>query len=883
MMVYRCNICSGRVLRHSRILICSFCYSRVHLYCLPNQIAVSDSIYTHRLESVWFCTLCIQNELPFNHTNCDEEFRIAVRSFFCDMNSYDISLLNSLVFNPFELQENLDDNLHNVCDDANPDLNYFNEYNCFNNTQPCEYYLENSFNKMCSDNANSSGNFAIIHTNIRSIPKNLSTFENYLSTLDIRFTVIGITETWLNANNSDFFYLNGYTGEHAYRQNRSGGGVSIFVRSETDYTLRSDLNTFSNCMESIFIELPKDYVKSEKNIIIGVIYRPPGTEIDSFITELNICLDKIGLENKLVYLTGDFNINLINYESHQPTSMFLDTLYSFSLFPLINKPTRITSSSATLIDNIFSNDIFGKKLINGILFNNISDHCPVFTINMSLSTNDSETIYKYRCFSNANKSKFATKINETEWEDVMTSNDCNTAFTLFHRKFLELFNTAFPLKTSFSKYHTRIPWLTEGLKNSIKLKNKLYLKSLRTPSNRNITNYKIFKNTLSRLMRRREKEYYHDKLAACANDIKKSWKIMKEIIHKGKRRKTCSKFNINDVVIDDNQVIASKFNDYFVNIGSSLANKIPTSNLKPSDFIQVSNDQSMFVSDTNVNEVLRIISGLKHTSPGWDGINSGCIKSNSNSLAVPLTHIINLSLNQGMFPTSMKIAKVIPLFKNDDCTKINNYRPVSVLPVLSKVFEKIMYRRILDFINKNNILYQFQFGFREKYNTSFALLTLIDKISSAIDKGEYVIGLFLDLSKAFDTINHRILFDKLYKYGVRGIALDWVKDYLSNRKQFVHFNGISSNQSDITCGVPQGSILGPLLFLLYVNDLPNVSDILFPLLFADDTNLFLSGNDLNNMINVINGEVRKIVSWLNCNKLSLNIKKNPFCYFHLQR
>ena len=189
------------------------------------------------------------------------------------------------------------------------------------------------------------------------------------------------------------------------------------------------------------------------------------------------------------------------------------------------------------------------------------------------------------------------------------------------------------------------------------------------------------------------------------------------------------------------------------------------------------------------------------------------------------------------------------------------------------ILKKMMHNRILAFINKHNLLYKFQFGFRGKHGTDIALIVLVDKIMSAFNDGEMVLGVFLDLSKAFDTVDHDILLNKLDTYGSRGTAHDWFRSYLFQRKQFVVFNGPTSHESTIKCGVPQGSILGPLLFLLYINDMVNASAVLFSLLFADDTNVFVTGKNQSNLMESLNTELKKLIEWMHVNKLSLNIKK----------
>ena len=227
----------------------------------------------------------------------------------------------------------------------------------------------------------------------------------------------------------------------------------------------------------------------------------------------------------------------------------------------------------------------------------------------------------------------------------------------------------------------------------------------------------------------------------------------------------------------------------------------------------------------------------------------------------------------------MKIAKVIPIYKNENPELFANYRPISILPSISKILERLMYNRLYNFLADHNIISKKQYGFRENYSTYMALIDLVDNISSNIDNKKHSIGIFLDLSKAFDTIDHQILLRKLQCYGIRGIACDWFKSYLENRVQYVSYNTKDSHYMNIMCGVPQGSILGPLLFILYINDIVKVSTVLNPVLFADDTSLFHAHTDFDTLIKEINEELQKVTTWFHTNKLSLNIKKSNFIMF----
>ena len=245
----------------------------------------------------------------------------------------------------------------------------------------------------------------------------------------------------------------------------------------------------------------------------------------------------------------------------------------------------------------------------------------------------------------------------------------------------------------------------------------------------------------------------------------------------------------------------------------------------------------------------------------------------------PLSHTINLSLFSGIVPDQLKVSRVIPLFKSGNKSYFINYRPVSVLPAFSKIFEKVFYNRLSVNLSKLNILCDNQYGFRKGYSTSFALIDLYDKISPALDNNEFAVGIFMDLSKAFDTVNYEILYIKLKHYGYFGTALEWIKSYLSDRYQLVHFGGYTSSLRPITCGVPQGSILGPLLFQIDINDISSVSSIAKLVLFADDTNLFFSGRDPVHLNNLVNEEIPKFSQWLMANKLTLNVDKTKFMIF----
>ena len=425
--------------------------------------------------------------------------------------------------------------------------------------------------------------------------------------------------------------------------------------------------------------------------------------------------------------------------------------------------------------------------------------------------------------------------------------------------------------------------MTSGLKNSIKIKNKLYVKSIKRPTSDNIKQYKQYRNTLHRILRKSERDHYKFLLNINKNNLIKQWSIIKDVINRKRSSNIVTDgFLIDQEVIKDNKVIAEKFNEFYVNIGPNLSKSLPVRKKDPLSYLPPVNPHSMFLNPVDRHEVTNVILLIKNSSSGSDNISAKIVKCSIDIYLDTLTHIINLSLPQGVFPSQLKTAKVIPLYKSNDKQLIKNYRPVSLLLVFSKIFERIVYNRLYSFIQKYQLLYKYQFGFQKNYGTNTALIVLIDKIMNSLNNGENVLGLLLDFSKAFDCVNHDILIRKMCNYGIRGVCLDWFKNYLSDRKQYVLYNGVKSSERIISCGVPQGSILGPLLFLIYINDLANVSEKLFTILYADDSNLFITGKDIDALISTLNDEMPKFIQWLNVNKLCLNIDKTQYMVFSLR-
>ena len=417
-------------------------------------------------------------------------------------------------------------------------------------------------------------------------------------------------------------------------------------------------------------------------------------------------------------------------------------------------------------------------------------------------------------------------------------------------------------------------------------KDKLFKKYFENRNDKNLAIWKRYKNKLNETIRNAEKLYYKKILSSHKNSATQFWKTFGKILNKNKVKHNCtSSLLINDNRVTEPQAIADSFNNFFCNIGERLANNFSIqNNYVYKKFLKDPASQSIFLCDTNMTEIINTVRNLKNTnSTGHDEFSLKFIRLSLPILAPALVSIFNLSISCGIYPDKLKIANVIPIFKKGSPTSVNNYRPISILSTINKIFEKILYSRLINYIEKYELLYKYQYGFRKNHSTDHALIELVDQIRFSIDNNQMTCGIFVDLTKAFDTVNHEILIGKLEHYGIRGLALELFKSYLSDRKQYVHLNNHKSQTRSISCGVPQGSVLGPLFFLIFINDLPNCSHLGYFRIFADDTNVFFRVNNVKEVILFAKLIMTALYSWFRANKMTLNADKSTFTIFKSSR
>ena len=661
----------------------------------------------------------------------------------------------------------------------------------------------------------------------------------------------------------------------------------------------------SEIWDGQFIEIYLETDRSVTNkIIIGNFYRPPRQTIENvtmFISDLEKIFNNFKNKRDAI-LTGDFNLDLLKFKEVNYINKFLESVISNGYIPKITLPTHVTQKHGSLIDNMYVKICNRFENIDaGIIINQISDHLPYFmSFNHAnvIPHNNTKyikmTTYNEEAFINF-KSDLHNPLIIDQLNNILGENP-DISYDKFHNILHNLTEKHFPSKyVRFNKYiHKKDKWITSGILRSIKFKDKLYalLKSTSVNDSKyeNLKfNFKTYSKILKSSIRMAKINYYNHQFDMFKNDMRKTWMKINEIINKDKKKKNFpEQFLIDDKLISDKSMITNKFNQYFVEIGPKLAEKISLPKNKSfEEYLRNPVTQHFSFSLIDKDNVIRVIESLKSKfSYGHDKISNRLLKYVKHELAHPLKLIINQSFEHAIFPELLKIAKVTPLHKKNNDQIFDNYRPISVLPSVSKVFERIMYNQIYDFFSANKIFFTSQYGFRKSHSTELAALELVNRILIEMDKNRLPINIYLDLSKAFDTLDHDILMHKLSYYGFKNKSYDLLNCYLTNRKQYVEINGTTSKLLNLKCGVPQGSILGPLLFIIYINDITNATTKFHPIIYADDTTLSATLNSFGNENEIamnINNELKAISDWLKINKLSLNINKTKAMIFHSEQ
>ena len=756
----------------------------------------------------------------------------------------------------------MSDTIDDFYNEYDPDLNYF-EPIISQNLVFSNYGCIDEFNINNQTLLNDSNFFSIFSQNIYSFGAHLDTFLlmfNENSMPDCFF----FSETWHDGKEP--IIIPGYNSFHVPRPTVRGGGVSIFIKNSINAELIQD---YSYANETIEICTVKIGTETSHLFLCG-LYRPHGGTIENFTSTLENIIESRNLIRSNLVILGDFNINLLS--SGGCVDGFIDMMRSHHFLQTITDithPATNNISTPSLIDHIWINNISNYN--SGIIQSGITDHHTTYILVPFKHKNNSPSKIKisFRDCSTENQVIFENKLRDFNWDGIKANNPEIYAQN-FSTSLNVLYKESFPLKTKFvTERYFNNPWYNNEVKKLSQARknyHNLFLMNLVSREQ-----YSSFRNKITALIRNYKEQYYNESFRRNFGNMKKTWKIIKEL-SKGKTKSSIEKIYYNGVCINESSEIAAHFNRFFTTIAHDLAAALPQSSISPYLYVRQNTHPDIEYSPVSPTEVSDIIKSLNTTETGVNEISVNFFKKYHNYFLQCLCDIINQCFSNGMFPDFLKNATVIPILKKGSSSDMTNYRPIALLPFISKIFEKCIFNRLSNYASLCNLLVPTQFGFRKNKSTQDAIILITEKIYDAFNagNGSFNINIFIDFQKAFDTIDHSILMNKLSMYGITGIYHEVLKNYLSNRHQSVRIGDQMSPPLPITKGIPQGSILGSLLFLFYINCLPNVSNIFTSVLFADDLVLYMSSNNIPSCNQICFRELEKIFEWSASNKLSIN-------------
>lgn len=707
---------------------------------------------------------------------------------------------------------------------------------------------------------------SIFHLNIQCITNKIDQLLLFLE--DNPYDIICFSEHWLNEVTLKLTHILNYNLISFFcRKDTVHGGTSIYIR---DSVVASPINLEPFCRE---IDAEFCGILLEKtDVVVFCLYRSCLGNFQAFLSAFEEALNYVvTLSNKIVIL-GDFNVN---FKMSYPNNTLADLINLMSTYELevtISDFTRITSNTATCIDNIVTN-INSDCFQTGIVDPCMSDHLGLF-ININYNNHIVQNEIRLRNLSVKNLQKFNQSLLESSWDIFSDQNatvdDCADYLLSV---FSDLIDKHFPFK-NISLAKPRLPvtnWFTNDLKQQRQTLSclKMIADSTRYPAD--YKNYNNCKYSYRKEIQKAKSAAYIKYILNSSNKSKASWNLINQ---EGNRK--CEK------VVNDCKLDSESFNNYFCTVSTSILESLPTAQEDHSLFLNKMTRPTtfFFLYPVVENDVQSAINSLKNSScfDIYD-INTKILKSASHIICPFLSVIINKCFCSGYFPNSFKVSKVLPIFKKGDKNVLENYRPISIVPLFGKVIEVILKNRLVSFLDKFSVLSSSQFGFIKGRSTIQAVLEVVADAVDGLDRGELRSALLCDLSKAFDCISHGILLDKLVYLGIDGVPNSLIKSYLSNRRQLVSINGAQSGQRTVNSGVPQGSVLGPLLFIIYVNDfavnmLPSRA-----ILYADDSTLLISATNSQQLHDNTTAALDMAQRWFTSNSLKLNCDKTQLINF----
>lgn len=736
------------------------------------------------------------------------------------------------------------------------------------------FYFDDPENFATFNKVTNVDGFSILLLNTQRI-SNINKFmdlKEYLCKLNILPKVIVLVETWINKSTIGRYNLNGYNSYHCCRDTRSGGLV-VYVKNGIKCDVK-DIN--DGCVS--FIQLILNIVtldKSTRRIMITAVYMPKKKDSEVLLRLMETWFSDIQGHHLLV---GDFNLNTLNPDT--TTQAYIDLSQMYGYTQRNNQVTRPASNS--IIDHMFSN--FGQTVTATINASEISDHNTVVLIidkiKCSADNNDGYMDLKRIDYYKVNEIISGIfSVNKSYYQNY----DCDEMVSFLQEVIQYAIDNSTKIVTKQVKQkHEFTPWINKDIRKMEQTKKRLLKLSKKKPSD--TTSQKLL--NIDRQLRQAKKiarvDYWNKKFSPTQSK-QKLWNNLNEARGKSKSASLVSSLTLNSgEIITGTPNIANTLNKYFLDSCKTMAD-IAASRIDRTVKINPPkrNEKTIFLIPTTTFEVKRTVTNFqsKH-SVGYDNLSIDMVKKTIASICLPLTALINRCFENGYFPLSLKVAKVVALHKGGSSHMAANYRPISLLSPISKVIESVIKIRLMDFLQSNDFFYKRQYGYLPNSGTTMALIETVETISQQLDSSKSAIGLFVDLTKAFDSIDHDLLLSKLDNAGIRGITNDLIRSYLANRLQYVQINNCKSTTEKVTMSVPQGSVLGPILFLIYINDLEQQELHGEFTLFADDTSAIYVADTIEENVMMLEKDLKTLEQYFSQNIMTINATKTTFMVFH---